>query len=202
MLPLDALPPPPDGPALRLLDGIRVLDLTTSVAAPFGTMMMGDLGADVVKVERRRTGDDSRAWGPPFLEGESLWYLSVNRGKSSVTLDYAAPEGREVLHRLVAAADVVVLNVVPRVQKKLGIDYRNYRILGACNPVIAREALEIEDKIGTMLPCNVVVQDVGEGSIEVAAIDPVASMAAVENAALQGPARKVADMLKSVVSTL
>lgn len=129
MFPLDALPPPPDGPALRLLDGIRVLDLTTSVAAPFGTMMMGDLGADVVKVERRRTGDDSRAWGPPFLEGESLWYLSVNRGKSSVTLDYAAPEGREVLHRLVAAADVVVLNVVPRVQKKLGIDYDTLRAI-------------------------------------------------------------------------
>ena len=129
MLPLDELPLPPDSPALRHLEGIRVLDLSTSVAAPFGTMMMADLGADVVKVERRKTGDDSRAWGPPFLEGESLWYLSVNRGKSSVTLDYAAPEGREVLHRLVAAADVVVLNVVPRVQKKLGIDYDTLRAI-------------------------------------------------------------------------
>jgi crotonobetainyl-CoA:carnitine CoA-transferase CaiB-like acyl-CoA transferase len=123
MLPLNALPLSPDGTALRFLEGVRVLDLTTSVAAPFGTMMMADLGAEVVKVERRKTGDDSRAWGPPFLDGESLWYLSVNRGKSSITLDYAAPRGREVLHRLVAAADVVVLNVVPRVQKKLGIDY-------------------------------------------------------------------------------
>lgn len=129
MLPLDKLPLPPHDSALRFLDGIRVLDLTTSIAAPFGTMMMGDLGADVVKVERRRTGDDSRAWGPPFLEGESLWYLSVNRSKSSVTLDYAAPEGREVLHRLVAAADVVVLNVVPRVQKKLGVDYDTLRAI-------------------------------------------------------------------------
>ncbi|MGN6765598.1 MAG: DUF302 domain-containing protein [Rhizobiaceae bacterium] len=97
---------------------------------------------------------------------------------------------------------ITEIDVKDSFRKMLGIDYRNYRMLGACNPVIAREALEIEDKIGTMLPCNVVVQDVGEGSIEVAAIDPVASMAAVENAALQGPARKVADMLKSVVSTL
>lgn len=127
MLPLNALPLSPDGTALRFLEGVRVLDLTTSVAAPFGTMMMADLGAEVVKVERRKTGDDSRAWGPPFLDDESLWYLSVNRGKSSITLDYAAPRGREVLHRLVAAADVVVLNVVPRVQKKLGIDYDTLR---------------------------------------------------------------------------
>lgn len=129
MLPLDNLPLSPHDSALRFLEGIRVLDLTTSVAAPFGTMLMGDLGAEIVKVERRRTGDDSRAWGPPFLEGESLWYLSVNRSKSSLTLDYASPEGGKVLHRLVAAADVVVLNVVPRVQKKLGIDYETLRAI-------------------------------------------------------------------------
>ena len=129
MLPLDNLPLSPHDSALRFLEGIRVLDLTTSVAAPFGTMLLGDLGAEIVKVERRRTGDDSRAWGPPFLEGESLWYLSVNRSKSSLTLDYASPEGGKVLHRLVAAADVVVLNVVPRVQKKLGIDYETLRAI-------------------------------------------------------------------------
>ncbi len=94
------------------------------------------------------------------------------------------------------------IDVRDTIKHKLNVDFRPYRILGACNPQMAYKALQAEDKIGTMLPCNVVVQDVGEGSIEVAAIDPVASMAAVENAALQGPARKVADMLKSVVSTL
>jgi len=97
---------------------------------------------------------------------------------------------------------ITEIDVKDTFRKKLGIDYRNYRILGACNPVIARDALEIEDKIGTMLPCNVVIQDVGDSKVEVAAIDPVASMAAVENTALQGSARKVADMLKSVVASL
>ncbi|MFC3208952.1 DUF302 domain-containing protein [Aquamicrobium soli] len=97
---------------------------------------------------------------------------------------------------------ITEIDVKDTFRKKLGIDYRNYRILGACNPVIARDALEVEDKIGTMLPCNVVIQDLGDSKVEVAAIDPVASMAAVENTALQGSARKVADMLKSVVASL
>ncbi|CAN7635625.1 DUF302 domain-containing protein [Neorhizobium sp. LjRoot104] len=94
------------------------------------------------------------------------------------------------------------IDVKETFRKKLDVDYRNYRILGACNPAIARDALEIEDKIGTMLPCNIVVQDVGDGNIEVAAIDPVASMAAVENPALKAPAEKVRDMLKAVVEAL
>jgi uncharacterized protein (DUF302 family) len=97
---------------------------------------------------------------------------------------------------------ITEIDVKDTFRKKLGIDYRNYRILGACNPVIARDALEVEDKIGTMLPCNVVIQDLGDSKVEVAAIDPVASMAAVENTALQGSARKVADMLKSVIASL
>lgn len=129
MLPLDSLPPPPKAEPLRLLEGVRILDLTTSIAAPYATMLMADLGAEVVKIERPGTGDDSRAWGPPFLEGQSLWYLSVNRNKASVTLDYASDAGRKVLHRLVAAADVVVVNVVPRVQKKLGIDYETLKAI-------------------------------------------------------------------------
>jgi crotonobetainyl-CoA:carnitine CoA-transferase CaiB-like acyl-CoA transferase len=112
---------------LKLLDGIRILDLTTSVAAPYATMLLGDLGADVVKIERIGSGDDSRAWGPPFLNEQSLWFLSVNRNKASVTLDYASEEGLAVLYRLVAAADVVVLNLVPRVQKKLKVDYESLR---------------------------------------------------------------------------
>jgi crotonobetainyl-CoA:carnitine CoA-transferase CaiB-like acyl-CoA transferase len=100
-----------------------VLDLTTSVAAPYATMLLGDLGAEVIKVEKPKGGDDSRAWGPPFLEGESLWYLSVNRNKKSLALDYANPDGLAALHRLVAVCDVVVVNLVPAVQKKLRVDY-------------------------------------------------------------------------------
>jgi len=97
---------------------------------------------------------------------------------------------------------ITEIDVKETFKKKLGSDYRDYRILGACNPAIARDALEIEDKIGTMLPCNVVVQDAGNGNVEVAAIDPVASMAAVENPTLKSPAGKVRDMLKAVVDAL
>jgi uncharacterized protein (DUF302 family) len=97
---------------------------------------------------------------------------------------------------------ITEIDVKEAFRKKLGADFRNYRILGACNPAIAREALEIEDKIGTMLPCNVVVQDAGNGTVEVAAVDPVASMTAVDNRALKAPALKVRDLLKEVVEVL
>lgn len=86
--------------------------------------------------------------------------------------------------------------------KKLGIDFRKYRILGACNPALAHEALEIEDKVGTMLPCNVVVQDAGDGKTEVAAIDPVASMQAIDNPRLGQAAQVVRDKLKMVIERL
>lgn len=85
---------------------------------------------------------------------------------------------------------------------KLDVNFRDYRILGACNPKLAYEALQIEDKVGTMLPCNVVVQDVGEGKTEVAAIDPVASMRAIENAALIVAAENVRQKLKNVIDRL
>ncbi|GJD53107.1 Acetyl-CoA:oxalate CoA-transferase [Methylobacterium crusticola] len=127
--PLDDLPPPPDGPGFDLLHGVRVLDLTTSVAGPFATMLLADMGAEVIKVERPGTGDDARAWGPPFLEGESLWFLSVNRNKRSLCLDYGGPEGRAVLHDLVRRCDVVVLNQPPRVAAKLGLDAPTLRAL-------------------------------------------------------------------------
>lgn len=110
------------GPGFQLLAGIRVLDLTTSVAGPYAAMLLGDMGADVVKIERPGSGDDARAWGPPFLDGESLWYVAVNRNKRSVTLDYASPQGREILAALIKASDVVVVNQPARVQTKLGVD--------------------------------------------------------------------------------
>jgi crotonobetainyl-CoA:carnitine CoA-transferase CaiB-like acyl-CoA transferase len=106
-----------------LLHGVRIVDLTTSIAGPYATQLLADLGADVIKIERPETGDDSRQWGPPFLDGISLWYLTVNRNKRSLTLDYSCERGYEVLRALVRASDVVVTNYVPRVQLKLGIDH-------------------------------------------------------------------------------
>jgi uncharacterized protein (DUF302 family) len=93
------------------------------------------------------------------------------------------------------------IDVRAALKKKLDVDFRNYRILGACNPPFAYEALQKEDKIGTMLPCNVVVQE-KDGSVEVAAIDPVASMQAVENPALRDVAEQVRAKLKEVVDSL
>jgi crotonobetainyl-CoA:carnitine CoA-transferase CaiB-like acyl-CoA transferase len=116
-------------PALDLLAGVKVLDLTTSIAGPYAGQLLADLGATVVKVEKPRTGDDARAWGPPFLYGESLWFMSVNRGKHSITLDFSVAQGREILNKLVTQCDVVLLNLVPRAQGKLGLDAATLRAL-------------------------------------------------------------------------
>ena len=97
---------------------------------------------------------------------------------------------------------ITEIDVKETFAKKLGIDFRKYRILGACNPALAHEALEIEDKVGTMLPCNVVVQDAGDGKTEVAAIDPVASMQAIDNPRLGQAAEVVRDKLKLVIERL
>ncbi len=94
------------------------------------------------------------------------------------------------------------IDVKATLKKKLDVDFRNYRILGACNPPFAYRALQEEDKIGTMLPCNVIVQEMGEGVVEVAAIDPIASMQAVDNPALGDVAVQVQARLKQVVESL
>ena len=94
------------------------------------------------------------------------------------------------------------IDIKDTLHRKLAVDFRNYRILGACNPKLAFEALRIEDKIGTMLPCNVVVQEVGENSIEVAAIDPVASMQAIDSPVLKEKAEHVRSMLRDVINRL
>jgi len=107
-----------------LLKGMRVVDLSTSIAGPYSTQLLADLGASVIKVEKPGTGDDARHWGPPFLHGESPWFLSVNRNKQSLALDLTRPEGREVLEKLLAQTDVLVLNMTDRIQKKLGLDYQ------------------------------------------------------------------------------
>jgi uncharacterized protein (DUF302 family) len=94
------------------------------------------------------------------------------------------------------------IDVKETMKKKLGADFRNYRILGACNPSFAHQALQYEDKIGTMLPCNVIVQELSDGRIEVAAIDPVASMQAVENPKLGDIAGQVREKLKKVIANV
>ncbi len=97
---------------------------------------------------------------------------------------------------------ITEIDVQATLKAKLGIDFRRYRILGACNPTLAHEALQLEDKIGVMLPCNVIVQDKGAGGVQVAAIDPVASMLAVENADLKKAAAVVRAKLNTVIESL
>jgi uncharacterized protein (DUF302 family) len=97
---------------------------------------------------------------------------------------------------------ITEIDVKETLKKKLNVDFKKYRILGACNPSFAYQALEAEDKIGTMLPCNVIVQEISEGKTEVAAIDPIASMQAIENPKLRNVAEQVQSKLKKVIDNL
>ncbi len=97
---------------------------------------------------------------------------------------------------------ITEIDVKDTFKKKINVDFRSYRILGACNPGLAYEALQIEDKVGTMLPCNVVVQDIDGSQTEVAAIDPVASMQAIDNPRLKQAAERVQAKLRKVIETL
>lgn len=94
------------------------------------------------------------------------------------------------------------IDVKETLKQKLNVEFKRYQILGACNPPFAHQALQAEDKIGLMLPCNVIVQELAEGKVEVAAIDPIASMQAVKNNALLGVARQVQAKLKKVIQNL
>ncbi|HEX9940045.1 MAG TPA: CoA transferase, partial [Longimicrobium sp.] len=121
----------PHGP----LAGLRVLDLSRVLAGPLCTMILGDLGADVVKVERPGTGDDTRTWGPPWSEGpdgrESAYYLCVNRNKRSVAADLKTEEGRALVRRLARDADVLVENFAPGTMERAGLGWDD---LSADNP--------------------------------------------------------------------
>jgi crotonobetainyl-CoA:carnitine CoA-transferase CaiB-like acyl-CoA transferase len=112
------------------LAGIRVLDLTRVLAGPFCAMMLGDMGAEVIKVEEPGKGDDTRSW-PPFVEGESTYFMSVNRNKQSVTLNLKAPEGRTVFQALARKSDVLLENFRPGTMDKLGF---GYKALARLNP--------------------------------------------------------------------
>jgi crotonobetainyl-CoA:carnitine CoA-transferase CaiB-like acyl-CoA transferase len=105
------------------LDGITVLDLTRVLSGPYCTMLLADMGARVIKIEQPGRGDDTRKWGPPFVQGESAYFLSINRNKESVTLDFKRPEGRALLDRLLAKADVLVENFRPGTLRRQGLDY-------------------------------------------------------------------------------
>ena len=105
------------------LSGITVLDLTRVLSGPYCTMLLADMGARVLKIEQPGKGDDTRAWGPPFIDGESAYFLSINRNKESVTLDFKKPEARAILDRLIAQSDVLVENFRPGTLSKIGLDY-------------------------------------------------------------------------------
>src|SRR5271155_3008842 len=108
---------------MRPLEGLRVVDLTRVLSGPFCTMQLGDLGAEVIKVERPGEGDDTRAFAPPYQGDQASYFLSVNRNKKSITLDLKSPAGREILWRLIETADVLVENFRPGVMDRLGFGY-------------------------------------------------------------------------------
>jgi crotonobetainyl-CoA:carnitine CoA-transferase CaiB-like acyl-CoA transferase len=110
-------------PASGPLQGVTVLDLSRVLSGPYCTMQLADMGARVIKIERPGTGDDTRAWGPPFVQGESAYFLSINRNKESVTLDFKHPEGRRLLDALIARADVLVENFRPGTLDEMGLGY-------------------------------------------------------------------------------
>lgn len=123
---------------MQPLEGIRVLDLTRAMAGPYCTMMLGDLGADVIKVEQPRRGDDSRAWGPPFVgkpygpyPGESAYFIAANRNKRSVTVNLKSAEGQEIVRRLAGISDALVENFRTGVLDGMGLGYDD---LHALNP--------------------------------------------------------------------
>jgi crotonobetainyl-CoA:carnitine CoA-transferase CaiB-like acyl-CoA transferase len=111
-----------------VLDSIRVVELSEALAGPYCAMLLGDFGADVIKVERPGTGDQSRGWGPPFIGGESAYYLATNRNKRSITLNYDDPQGAEILQHLLSTADVFIANQpsLASLQKR-GIDPETLR---------------------------------------------------------------------------
>ena len=109
----------------RLLEGIRVLDLSRIIAGPFCSQILGDMGADVIKVEQPGVGDETRTWGPPFTGGEAAYFFCVNRNKRSLTLNLKDPRGQAILRALVKQSDILMENFKPGTLAKLGLDYES-----------------------------------------------------------------------------
>ena len=114
---------------MKALEGVKVVDLTRALAGPYCTMMLGDYGADVVKVELPGTGDDTRGWAPPHIGDQSAYFLSINRNKRSLTLNLRHDDGRRIFMDMAKSADVVVENFTPGVVDRLGIDYASVKAL-------------------------------------------------------------------------
>lgn len=112
---------------MQALEGIKVLDLSRTLAGPFSTMMLGDMGADIIKVEQPSVGDETRRFTPPTWNGESCYYLSSNRNKRSITIDLKSPEGRDIIYKLVKEADVLVENFRTGTMEKLGYGYEQLK---------------------------------------------------------------------------
>jgi len=115
------------------LEGVVVLDATQVMAGPFCTLLLADMGADVIKVEKLQGGDDSRSFGPPFIAGESAAFLAINRNKRSVTLNLKSEEGRDVLRRLAGRSEILVENFRPGTMEGLGL---HYEAIQEVNPTI------------------------------------------------------------------
>jgi len=114
---------------MQPLTNIRVLDMTRALTGPYCTQMLGDMGADIIKVEQPGIGDNSRAWGPPFVNGESTYYLSINRNKRSMTLDLRHPDSAQIMRTLVAQSDIVIENFVPGKMAEYGFDYAGCKMI-------------------------------------------------------------------------
>ncbi|XP_042187805.1 succinate--hydroxymethylglutarate CoA-transferase isoform X3 [Callorhinchus milii] len=110
---------------VKPLEGIKVLDLTRVLAGPFATMILGDLGAEVIKVEKKGSGDDTRAWGPPFVETESVYFLSVNRNKKSISVNLKDPKGAHIIKDLASVCDVLIENYTPGKLGEMGLGYED-----------------------------------------------------------------------------
>lgn len=109
------------------LEGVRIIDLSRVLAGPFCTMILGDLGAEVIKIEHCEKGDETRSWGPPFVNGESAYYLCANRNKQSMTLNLKTEKGREIFRRLVASGDVVVQNFKTGTLEKINLSFEQLK---------------------------------------------------------------------------
>ncbi|XP_053322231.1 succinate--hydroxymethylglutarate CoA-transferase [Spea bombifrons] len=112
-----------DSGNVKPLEGVKILDLTRVLAGPFATMILGDLGAEVIKVEKPGHGDDTRSWGPPFVATESVYFLSVNRNKKSIAVNMKDPKGTKIIQELAKACDVFVENYIPGKLAEMGLGY-------------------------------------------------------------------------------
>ena len=136
---------------MKALEGLKVLDLTRALAGPFCTLMLGDHGADVIKIEIPGSGDDTRHWGPPFIEGESAYFMSINRNKRSLTLNFKEDEAKEIFLKLSEDADAIVENFTPGVMERFGL---GYDVISSVNPRIIYASISGFGQDGPTAACR------------------------------------------------